>query len=238
MDFAASDRTWEGEAAAAQELASLASVPTPRPVVLGQPGRGYPLPWSVQTWLPGTDATVLDPGSRSTSPRTWQRSYSACGLPTCRGAASPGRVAAGTYPTTMPRWTCASRTAENSWTCPDYGDLPAPSRGEARAGTATADYAAGWIDEFVQAKASGAEAAMLTDFGERPLVVLTAGAETNPTHDAAQTQLATLSTDSSHRVVEGSSHAGLVTDEQYAKATTRAVLDVVASVRSAASLAR
>ena len=79
---------------------------------------------------------------------------------------------------------------------------------------------------------------MLTDFGDKPLVVLTAGAETDPTHDAAQTKLATLSTDSSHRVVEGASHAGLIMDERYAKATTRAVLDVVASVRSAAPLAR
>jgi aminoglycoside phosphotransferase (APT) family kinase protein len=25
----------------------------PEPVALGQPGQGYPLPWSVQTWLPG-----------------------------------------------------------------------------------------------------------------------------------------------------------------------------------------
>lgn len=120
----------------------------------------------------------------------------------------------------------------------DYGELPPQSRDEVRAATSTADYASGWIDEFVQANASGAEAAMLTDFGGKPLVVLTAGAETDPTHDAAQTKLATLSTDSSHRVVEGASHAGLIMDEQYAKATTRAVLDIVDSVRSAAPLAR
>jgi len=119
-----------------------------------------------------------------------------------------------------------------------YGSLPPQSRDEVRAATATADYASGWIDEFVQANASGAEAALLTDYGDKPLVVLTAGAETDPTHDAAQTKLATLSTDSSHRVVEGASHAGLIMDEKYAKATTGAVLDVVASVRSAAPLAR
>lgn len=119
-----------------------------------------------------------------------------------------------------------------------YGSLPPQSREEVRAATATADYAAGWIDEFVQANASAAEAAMLTDLGDKPLVVLTAGAETDPTHDAAQTKLATLSTDSSHRVVEGASHAGLIFDEQYAKVTTHAVLDVVASVRSAAPLPR
>jgi pimeloyl-ACP methyl ester carboxylesterase len=113
-----------------------------------------------------------------------------------------------------------------------YGDLPPQSRDEVRAKTATADYASGWIDEFVQANASGAEAAMLTDFGDKPLVVLTAGAETDATHDAAQNKLTTLSTNSSHRVVEGASHIGLITDEQYAKATTRAILDVVSSVRN------
>ena len=84
----------------------------------------------------------------------------------------------------------------------------------------------------------GAEAAMLTDFGDKPLVVLTAGAETDATHDAAQNKLATLSTNSSHRVVEGASHAALISDEQYAKATTQAILDVVSSVRSARPLVK
>ena len=30
--------------------------------VLGRPGAGYPLPWSVQTWVPGMAATEADPG--------------------------------------------------------------------------------------------------------------------------------------------------------------------------------
>ena len=119
-----------------------------------------------------------------------------------------------------------------------YGDLPPQARDEVRAKTATAGYASGWIDEFVQANASGAEAAMLTDFGDKPLVVLTAGADTDATHDAAQNKLATLSTNSSHRVIEGASHPALIFDERYAKATTQAILDVVASVRSAAPLSQ
>ena len=119
-----------------------------------------------------------------------------------------------------------------------YADLPPQARDEVRAKTATADYASGWIDEFVQANASGAEAALLTDLGDKPVVVLTAGAETDPTHDAAQAKLAGLSTNSSHRVIEGASHPGLITDQHDAEATSRAVLDVVASVRSAAPLAR
>lgn len=42
------------EATAAAELAR--HVRAPLPVALGEPGPGYPLPWSVQTWLPGTTA--------------------------------------------------------------------------------------------------------------------------------------------------------------------------------------
>jgi aminoglycoside phosphotransferase (APT) family kinase protein len=50
------------EAAAARELAACSPVPTPEPVAIGEPGAGHPLPWAVQTWLPGTVATQDDPG--------------------------------------------------------------------------------------------------------------------------------------------------------------------------------
>jgi aminoglycoside phosphotransferase (APT) family kinase protein len=50
------------EADAARELAGRTRFRTPEPVGLGQPGAGYPLPWSVQTWLPGVVATDDDPG--------------------------------------------------------------------------------------------------------------------------------------------------------------------------------
>ncbi|MDR0342962.1 MAG: phosphotransferase, partial [Nocardiopsaceae bacterium] len=52
----------ESEARAARELLGRTRFPTPEPVALGEPGAGYPLPWSVQTWLPGTVATDQDPG--------------------------------------------------------------------------------------------------------------------------------------------------------------------------------
>lgn len=56
-------RRWlESEAEAARELLGRTRFRTPEPVALGEPGEGYPLPWSVQTWLPGTAATVEDPG--------------------------------------------------------------------------------------------------------------------------------------------------------------------------------
>ncbi len=51
----------ESEARAARELLGRTRFPTPEPVALGAPGPGYPMPWSVQTWLPGTVATEADP---------------------------------------------------------------------------------------------------------------------------------------------------------------------------------
>lgn len=60
---AGSIRRWlESEAEAARELAGRTRFPTPEPVALGEPGAGYPLPWAVQTWLPGVVATDEDPG--------------------------------------------------------------------------------------------------------------------------------------------------------------------------------
>lgn len=52
----------EAEARAARLLHGKTRFGTPEPVAIGEPGYGYPLPWSVQTWLPGTIATDDDPG--------------------------------------------------------------------------------------------------------------------------------------------------------------------------------
>ncbi len=55
-------RRLQGEMAAARELVGRTRFPTPEPVALGEPGEGYPLPWSVQTWIAGATATEDDPG--------------------------------------------------------------------------------------------------------------------------------------------------------------------------------
>ena len=55
-------RRWlEEEAEAARELAGRTAYATPEPVAIGEPGPGYPLPWSIQTWVPGTPAAEDDP---------------------------------------------------------------------------------------------------------------------------------------------------------------------------------
>jgi aminoglycoside phosphotransferase (APT) family kinase protein len=60
-DPAVARRTVESEAAAARELAAATRFPVPAPAAIGEPGRGYPLPWSVQAWLPGVSGDLDDP---------------------------------------------------------------------------------------------------------------------------------------------------------------------------------
>lgn len=61
-DVGATRRWLESEAASARALVGRTRFPTPQPVALGEPAAGYPLVWSVQTWLPGVVATDDDPG--------------------------------------------------------------------------------------------------------------------------------------------------------------------------------
>jgi len=59
-----SARLWiTSEAEAARELHGRTRFATPEPIALGEPGAGYPLPWSIQTWIPGTVATDADPSA-------------------------------------------------------------------------------------------------------------------------------------------------------------------------------
>lgn len=51
----------EAEAAAMAEFAVVSPAPTPEPVAIGDPGAGFALSWSVQTWVKGHDATQEDP---------------------------------------------------------------------------------------------------------------------------------------------------------------------------------
>lgn len=47
----------ERETTAMKELQVVCPFPAPIPVATGRPGHGYPLPWMIQSWLPGESAT-------------------------------------------------------------------------------------------------------------------------------------------------------------------------------------
>jgi pimeloyl-ACP methyl ester carboxylesterase len=116
--------------------------------------------------------------------------------------------------------------------------LPPRSQDEVRASVATTGNLRSTIDEYLEASHSVRQAATLTDFGAKPLVVLTAGSGHDAAETAAQNHLATLSTNSVHRVVVGATHEAMVGEKPYAAATSQAILDVVSSLRTQQPLAR
>jgi pimeloyl-ACP methyl ester carboxylesterase len=117
-----------------------------------------------------------------------------------------------------------------------YGTLPPRSRDEARARSATASDLASFLNEFLEGSAATHQAASLVDLADKPLIVLTAGREHDAAWLAAQDKLATLSTNSRHRIVADATHASLVLDASDAAAASQAIRDVVASVRTSTPL--
>jgi len=120
----------------------------------------------------------------------------------------------------------------------EVATLPPQSSDEATASLKTGNSFRAFIDEFLSANASMGEAAALTDFGDKPLVIMTAGVGSDADLIATHERLATLSTNGVHRVIDGATHNDLLTDEKDSKATTQAVLDVLASVRGGGPLPR
>ena len=114
----------------------------------------------------------------------------------------------------------------------DFSDLPPTYRDDARKTAATGKEMAGFLDEFVVANRSEAEAGSLRSLGAKPLIVLTAELDNSKGWMADQNKSVKLSTNSLHRVVSGATHPSFVENPEHAAAIARAVHDVVESVRT------
>lgn len=117
-------------------------------------------------------------------------------------------------------------------------DLPPAERDQVRVSTAMPGMLRTTIEEYGRASDSMQEAASLRDFGDKPLLVLSAGVGSSAGWPQQQQRLATLSTDGVHRVVSGASHEALVADPVHALTTSRAIVEVVESVRTGRPLSR
>jgi pimeloyl-ACP methyl ester carboxylesterase len=95
--------------------------------------------------------------------------------------------------------------------------------------------ARGGRDEFFALPTALQQAQALTSIGDRPLVVVTAGSGQAPGWLTAQDQLLGLSTTSVHRVIAEATHNSLISGVD-AKASTQAILDVLASIRAGTAL--
>jgi pimeloyl-ACP methyl ester carboxylesterase len=113
-----------------------------------------------------------------------------------------------------------------------YGTLPAQVRDEARANASTARNLGSYIEEFIEGNRSMQQAASLTDLNGKPLIVLTADTGNAAGWQQKQDQMASLSTNSLHRVAHATTHDSLISDEADSAAASQAVHDVVEAVRT------
>jgi pimeloyl-ACP methyl ester carboxylesterase len=116
--------------------------------------------------------------------------------------------------------------------------VPARHESDMRASAVRASHVAGTVDEYVLAGRSSLAAGQLADLVRKPLIVLTADRGNAAGWMSKQDKMAKLSTNSLHRVVAGSVHESLVGDRQDAASVSRAIHDVVVSLRSSTPLDR
>lgn len=112
-----------------------------------------------------------------------------------------------------------------------FRGLPTRDRDQERAFAATARDFRGQRDEWSELPTVFNQAKALTSLGSTPLVVVTARQGQDPGWPAAQDKLATLSTNSAHRIVRGATHIALLIDRRFAAESSRAITDVVTAAR-------
>jgi len=112
-----------------------------------------------------------------------------------------------------------------------FEGLPAKARDMQRFTYSSARAARSLRDEFAELPTSLAQARSFQNLGDRPLVVVTAARDAEAGWLPLQDRLATLSRNSSHRLVPYT-HDGLVTDQTAAQTSIGAIRDVVHAVRS------
>jgi hypothetical protein len=116
-----------------------------------------------------------------------------------------------------------------------FAGLPAPARNMQRLHYSSARQYRSLRDESAEVPTSLAQARSLQSLGHRPLVVVTAARDAQLGWLPLQDSMATLSTNSSHRVVPHR-HDALVNDTTAAETSSQAIRDVVQAVRSDAPL--
>jgi pimeloyl-ACP methyl ester carboxylesterase len=100
---------------------------------------------------------------------------------------------------------------------------------------ATPEAARGARDELAVLPSVLRQAQALTGLGDRPLIIVSAGSGQQAGWLAAQDSMTSLSTSSVHRVVATATHSSLISGDD-APASTQAILDVLASIRSGTAL--
>ena len=116
--------------------------------------------------------------------------------------------------------------------------LPAPARDEERATTVTGSLMRVQRDEFAELPRTLEEAAALTTLGGKPLIVVSGVVGEQAGWLQMQEKMMGLSTNSVHRILSDTDHPGVIHSQVGGAASSQAILDVVASVRSGTPLTK
>jgi len=109
----------------------------------------------------------------------------------------------------------------------DFGELPVRQKAELMAAWSTSKHWDSQLAGIRAVRSFYAEAHSLGNLGDLPLVVISAGDNPTVGWDELQVELAALSSNSVHRIVEGATHESLAFNPQDAGAASQAILDVM-----------
>jgi pimeloyl-ACP methyl ester carboxylesterase len=120
---------------------------------------------------------------------------------------------------------------------PAHPDLPSQQREQIEAFNSSTRQVSTTVEEFSATPQTNAQVRSMGSFGDKPLAVISAG-EQSPGWLEMQNELAALSSDSVHRVVEGATHESLLYDEGDSQVTSATIEQVVEAVRTDQQLTR
>jgi hypothetical protein len=120
---------------------------------------------------------------------------------------------------------------------PAHPDLPSQQSAQIEAFNSSTQHVVTTVDEFRATPQTTAQVRSSQSVGDKPLAVITAGEQPSSWLEM-QEELATLSPNSVHRVVDGATHVSLLYDEGDAQVTSAAIEQVVEAARTDRPLTR
>ena len=120
---------------------------------------------------------------------------------------------------------------------PAHPDLPQHQRAQIEAFNSSTQHVVATVEEFRATPETAAQVRSTQNLGDKPLAVVSAG-EQPPSWLEMQEELATLSPNSIHRVIEEATHESLLYDKHDAQVTSVAIEQVVEAVRTDRTLTR
>jgi pimeloyl-ACP methyl ester carboxylesterase len=119
---------------------------------------------------------------------------------------------------------------------PAHPDLPQRQHAQVEAFNSSTQHLVTTTKEFRATPETAAQVRGTDGFGDKPLAVISAGEQTSDWLEM-QDELAALSSNSSHRVVDGATHASLLYERRDARVSSAAIDQVVEAVRADRPLA-